>query len=290
VRIDLHAHSTASDGSVTPAALVTSAAQAGLDVLALTDHDTTQGMAEAVAALPPGLTLVPGAEISCAIPAEDGHPDERVSVHLLAYLFDPAEPEFAAERDRLVDDRVPRAQGMVARLNALGVDVGWGDVLRVAGGAPIGRPHLAQLLVDKGVVPDVPSAFTPDWLATGGRAYVPKHASEPLVAVGLVRLARGVAVLAHPGASGRGPGIPDAVVGAMAAAGLFGLEADHVEHDEPTRERYRSLARDLGLACTGGSDFHGARKPGIALGARTTEPDVYARLVAAASGASPVTA
>jgi hypothetical protein len=167
VRIDLHTHSTASDGTDTPAELVRKAADAGLDVVALTDHDTTRGHAEAIAALPPGLTLVTGAELSCRV---DG-----VSMHMLAYLFDPEEPALLAERELVRDDRVPRARAMVAKLNELGVPVTWEQVRRIAGDGTVGRPHVASAMVELGVVPTVSDAFTPEWLADGGRAWAPKH-------------------------------------------------------------------------------------------------------------------
>lgn len=255
-------------------------------MLALTDHDTTGGYAEATAALPSGLTLVPGAEISCEIHDADGR---RVSAHLLAYLFDPAEPRFAAERERLVDDRGVRGRQMVARLRDLGVPVTWDEVVGIAGGAPVGRPHVARALVAHGLVPDVSAAFSAEWIGPGGRAYVPKHATDPVEGVRMVRDAGGVAVLAHPAAAGRRL-LADDVIAAMAEAGLFGLEVDHVDHPPATRDRLRALARDLGLAATGGSDFHGDHKPDVGLGCNLTDPEVFARLVAAASGAAPVAA
>ncbi|MGX1118173.1 putative metal-dependent phosphoesterase TrpH [Streptomyces ambofaciens] len=196
MRIDLHTHSTASDGTDTPAQLVRKAAAAGLDVVALTDHDTTRGHAEAVAALPEGLTLVTGAELSCRL---DG-----ISMHMLAYLFDPEEPALLAERELVRDDRVPRARSMVARLNELGVPVTWEQVARIAGDGSVGRPHVATALVELGVVPTVNDAFTQDWLADGGRAHVAKHETDPFEALRLIKGAGGVAVFAHPAAAKRG--------------------------------------------------------------------------------------
>lgn len=184
MRIDLHTHSTASDGTDTPAQLVRKAAATGLDVVALTDHDTTRGHAEAVAALPEGLTLVTGAELSCRL---DG-----VSMHMLAYLFDPEEPALLAERELVRDDRVPRARAMVAKLNELGVPVTWEQVARIAGGGSVGRPHVASALVELGVVPTVNDAFTRDWLADGGRAHVGKHETDPFEALRLIKGAGGV--------------------------------------------------------------------------------------------------
>ncbi|MFI7503839.1 PHP domain-containing protein [Streptomyces sp. NPDC049687] len=279
MRIDLHCHSTASDGTDTPAELVRNAAAAGLDVVALTDHDTTRGYAEAIAAVPEGLTLVTGAELSCRI---DG-----VSMHMLAYLFDPEEPALLAERELVRDDRVPRAQGMVARLQGLGVPVTWEQVARIAGDGSVGRPHVATALVELGVVPTVSDAFTAGWLADGGRAYVEKHETDPFEAIRLVKGAGGVAVFAHPGAAKRGRTVPESAIAEMAAAGLDGIEVDHMDHDDDTRARLRGLAKELGLLVTGSSDYHGSRKTCV-LGEYTTDPEVYGEITRRATGAFPV--
>ncbi|MGW4926654.1 PHP domain-containing protein [Streptomyces parvulus] len=279
MRIDLHTHSTASDGTDTPAQLVRKAATAGLDVVALTDHDTTRGHAEALAALPEGLTLVTGAELSCRL---DG-----VSMHMLAYLFDPEEPAFLAERELVRDDRVPRARGMVARLNDLGVPVTWEQVARLAGDGSVGRPHVASALVEIGVVPTVGDAFTGDWLADGGRAFVPKHETDPFEALRLIKGAGGVAVFAHPAAVKRGRTVPESAIADLAAAGLDGIEIDHMDHDADTRARLRGVADELGLLATGSSDYHGSRKTCV-LGQYTTDPEVYGEITRRAFGAFPV--
>ncbi|WP_425245243.1 PHP domain-containing protein [Streptomyces sp. NEAU-NA10] len=279
MRIDLHCHSTASDGTDTPAELVRHAAAAGLDVVALTDHDTTRGHAEAIAALPRGLTLVTGAELSCRI---DG-----ISMHMLAYLFDAEEPALLAERELVRDDRVPRAKGMIAKLNDLGVPVTWEQVARIAGDGSVGRPHVATALVELGVVPTVSDAFTPDWLADGGRAYVEKHETDPFEAIRLVKAAGGVTVFAHPAASKRGRTVPESAIAELAAAGLDGIEVDHMDHDADTRARLRGLAKELGLLVTGSSDYHGSRKTCV-LGEYTTDPEVYGEITRRATGAFPV--
>ncbi|MFB6962404.1 PHP domain-containing protein [Streptomyces sp. NPDC056309] len=279
MRIDLHTHSNASDGTDTPAELVRNAAAAGLDVVALTDHDTTRGYAEAIAALPEGLTLVTGAELSCRV---DG-----ISMHLLAYLFDPAEPALLAERELVRDDRVPRAKAMIAKLNALDVPVTWEQVARIAGGGSVGRPHVASALVELGVVPTVSDAFTRDWLADGGRAWVEKHETDPFEAIRLVKGAGGVCVFAHPAAANRGRTVPEPRIAEMAAAGLDGIEVDHMDHDPDARARLRGLAGELGLLATGSSDYHGSRKT-VSLGEFTTHPDVYGEITRRATGAFPV--
>ncbi|MGW6027650.1 PHP domain-containing protein [Streptomyces sp. NPDC055099] len=282
MRIDLHTHSTASDGTDTPAQLVRNAAAAGLDVVALTDHDTTRGYAEAVAALDGldrDLTLVTGAELSCRL---DG-----VGLHMLAYLFDPDEPELARERELVRDDRVPRAKAMIGKLRELGVPVTWEQVARIAGDGSVGRPHIAEALVELGVVPTVSDAFTKDWLADGGRAYAEKHELDPFDAIRLVKAAGGVTVFAHPAAVKRGQVVPEAAIAALAAAGLDGVEADHMDHDPATRTRLHGLAADLGLLATGSSDYHGSRKTCV-LGEFTTDPEIYGEITRRATGAFPV--
>ncbi|MEF9906235.1 PHP domain-containing protein [Streptomyces sp. P9-A2] len=279
MRIDLHTHSTASDGTDSPAGLVRAAAAAGLDVVALTDHDTTRGHAEALAALPDGLTLVTGAELSCRY---DG-----TGVHMLAYLFDPEEPALLAERELVRDDRVPRAQGMIAKLNGLGVPVTWEQVARIAGDGSVGRPHIATALVELGVVETVNDAFTREWLADGGRAHMAKHETDPFEAIRLVKGAGGVAVFAHPAASKRGRTVPESAIAELAEAGLDGIEVDHMDHDPDTRARLRGLAKELGLLVTGSSDYHGSRKSCVP-GEFTTDPEVYGEITRRATGAFPV--
>lgn len=279
MRIDLHAHSTASDGTDTPAELVRNAAGAGLDVVALTDHDTVAGYHEAIAALPQGLTLVTGAELSCRL---DG-----IGMHMLAYLFDPEEPELSRERELVRDDRTPRAQAMVGKLRDLGVDITWERVDRIAGEGSVGRPHIAAALVELGVVRTVSDAFTADWLADGGRAYAEKHELDPFDAIRLVKAAGGVTVFAHPAAVKRGTCVPESAIAALASAGLDGIEVDHMDHDDATRARLRGLAADLGLLTTGSSDYHGSRKT-CRLGEYTTDPEIYGEITRRATGAFPV--
>jgi predicted metal-dependent phosphoesterase TrpH len=254
------------------------AREAGLDVIALTDHDTVAGHSEARAALPPGLTLLPGMELSCRL---DGH-----SLHLLGYLFDPAEPELAAECAAIRGSRIDRARAMVARLKELGAPVSWEQVTAIAGDGVVGRPHVARALADSGVVASPADAFSPDWIAPGGRAHVPRYALDPVRAIGLVRGAGGVTVLAHPRAGSRGWVISDQAVARLAAAGLAGIEVDHPDHDHAQREHLRALAADLGLAASGGSDDHGTLT-GYRIGCDTISPENYLRLIAQATGAVP---
>ncbi|MCW2713853.1 MAG: hypothetical protein JWN88_900 [Frankiales bacterium] len=279
-RIDLHAHSTASDGTSSPRELVQQAGAAGLDVVALTDHDTTAGWDEAAQALPAGLSLVRGAEISCV--------HGGVSLHLLAYLFDPEDPSLTAALDGLRQSRAGRAQEMARQLEAAGTGVTW-ERVRELGSGSVGRPHLARALVEQGLVPTIAEAFTPQWIGTAGRFWVGLAEIEAVVAVRLITAAGGAAVFAHPRATARGRTVDDAVFATLADAGLVGVEVDHVDHDAQARVALAGLAADLGLVVTGGSDFHGASKP-VGLGANGTTREAYERLVGAASGVAVVTA
>jgi predicted metal-dependent phosphoesterase TrpH len=278
VRIDLHTHSTASDGTDSPGSLVTAAAAAGLDVVALTDHDTFRGIPEATgAAAETGVRLVPGVEVSCV--AGD------VPFHLLAYWCDPDDAALGAELALNRDDRIPRAQEITRRLAAAGHPLTWEDVLaQVPEGATVGRPHLADALVAAGLVPDRDAAFV-TLLHDGSPYVVGHHYVDHRTVVGLVRGAGGVAVVAHIGAASRGRLLPVEALEEMVADGLVGLEVDHPDHDRPTRERLRLLAHRLGLLPTGSSDYHGTGKK-QGLGAETTDPAVLESLDALARAAA----
>ena len=285
MRIDLHAHSTVSDGTDSPAGLVESAASAGLDVVAITDHDTTAGWAEAVNALPPGLRLIRGAEFSCLAPDGRGG---SVSVHLLGYLFDPESPAVAVEQIRLRNERRRRLRVMAERMAADGFPVDPDALLAgLATDAPAGRPHLAGALVAAGVVASVDEAFA-RFLATGSRYYLGRADTDVHAAVRMVCEAGGVPVLAHPFACRRGPVMEPAVIVELAAAGLGGLEVDHPDHDGAARDRLRGLADDLDLLITGSSDYHGTNKT-VRLGQETTTAQMCERIEAAATGVTAVT-
>ncbi|SFQ18380.1 hypothetical protein SAMN05421810_10579 [Amycolatopsis arida] len=282
MRIDLHTHSSVSDGTDSPAELVAAAARAGLDVIALTDHDTTAGWAPAIAALPPGLRLVPGAELSCVSVAEPGRP---ISVHLLAYLFDPGSPAIVAEQRRLREERRIRLRAMAVRMAADGLPVDPDEVMGLLDpDAPAGRPHLAQALVRAGVVESVDDAFA-TYLGNGRGYYLPREDTPVEDAIDMIAAAGGVTVLAHPFAGVRGPTVGPETIAELAARGLTGIEVDHPLHDERVRAELRGLAGELGLLRTGSSDYHGTNKA-IELGAETTDPDVFARLVERATGAT----
>jgi 3',5'-nucleoside bisphosphate phosphatase len=287
MRIDLHVHSNASDGTDPPGDLVRKAWAlaldgAPLDGFALTDHDTIAGYLDAAAAVEAlvgpqqrPFVVVHGVEISCIL--------GDVSLHLLGYLFDPANAPLAAELELLRTDRIRRAKAIVDKLIELGAPVTWEQVSVIAGDGAVGRPHIARALVVAGVVPDIPAAFVPDWIANGGRAYIEKYSLTPARAIGLVRDAGGVTVFAHPAASSRGAVVDEVAIETFASAGLDGLEVDHPDHDEPTRARLRTIAADLGLLVTGSSDYHGSVKP-VQIGANTTDPAVFDALLHRAQG------
>lgn len=279
--IDLHTHSSASDGTDSPADLMRAAGAAGLDVVALTDHDTTGGWAAASGAIPPGLTLVPGAEVSCKWFGAD----KPVGLHMLAYLFDPQAPELAEAFTWVREGREHRAQRMIDLLAADGIDVTWAEVQQHAAGATVGRPHLAQALIRRGLVKTVAEAFASEWL--GERYRIPKNDLDVFAALRMIQAAGGVAVFAHPRASRRGPIVPDSLIVELATAGLFGLEADHTDHDPTEAAHIRDLAAQLGLVVTGSSDYHGSNKT-VQLGARTTAPAVFEKIAGAATGYQPI--
>jgi predicted metal-dependent phosphoesterase TrpH len=284
VRIDLHSHSTASDGTDSPAALVATAHAAGVDVLAITDHDTTGGWAAATEALPEGMTLVPGTEFSCVYRADA---TSKTSLHLLGYLYDPHHPALRAERARLRAERLGRGEVIVARMTEDGVPITWEQVLEFADGGAVGRPHIGRALVAAGVVPDVNAAFA-DLLSSRSRYYVGTQDTDVFHAIELVLAAGGVPVFAHPLARRRGKVVGDDVIRAMAAAGLAGIEVDHPDHDEPDRIHLAALARGLDLVATGSSDYHGTNKSTV-IAACTTAQDQYERLISLATGSQPIT-
>jgi predicted metal-dependent phosphoesterase TrpH len=280
VRIDLHTHSDRSDGTESPDRLVRRAHREGIDVLGLTDHDTTEGWAEAeCAARDVGLTLVRGIEISCTFAG--------YGVHLLAYLPDPTYPPLAEELQRVLDGRNSRLPATLERLRRLGIGIEVHHVHAVAGEtAATGRPHVADALVRLGVVADRDEAFE-RYLGPQGPAYVHRYAADLETMIDTVRAAGGVTVLAHPWARRHdhraldGPGLAR-----LKERGLAGVEVDHEDHSPATRARLRGLAERLGLVVTGSSDHHGTGKTGHALGCNTTAPEQLARLEELAAAAS----
>jgi predicted metal-dependent phosphoesterase TrpH len=284
--IDLHCHSTASDGTDSPTELVANAVAAGLRTIAITDHDTTGGWDEAataVAELPVNFTLIRGTEFSCVHTAADGG---RISLHLLGYLFDPDSDGLRSERARLRESRLGRGEAIVDALVTAGYPISWQQVSEIAGSGAVGRPHIGQALQQAGVVADVNEAFA-ELLSSSSPYYVPKADSPVLMVIELIRQAGGVAVIAHPWARRRGTVLDEQALTELVAAGMAGIEVDHVDHSAADRQRLRELAADLGAFCTGSSDYHGTHKA-VRLGAETTDPRSLDRLLALASGVEPL--
>lgn len=276
--IDLHAHSTASDGTDKPADLMSHAAAAGLDVVAITDHDTTAGWEAALDARPDRLTVIRGAEFSTV-----AHVGARpVSVHVLGYLFDPAAPAVVAEHRRLRTERLNRGMAIVAKMVDAGLPITAEQVMTIADGAPIGRPHVGQALVASGVVGSVDEAFA-SFLAGNGRFFVRKADTDLPTAVRMITAAGGVSIIAHPRGRGEYRALTAEYIEMLAAQGLGGLEVDHPDHTQRDRDELRSVARGLDLLITGSSDYHGTNKA-LRLGQETTGEATLAALVARTTG------
>lgn len=276
---DLHVHSTVSDGTGAPGALLVEAAAAGLTAIALTDHDSTAGWAEAAAAVDAtGVALIPGMELSTR--------EQYTSVHVLAYLIDPFDEPLLAETTRIRESRLTRAEQIVRRISR-DYALTWDDVLaQTAEGATVGRPHIADALVARGHVTTRSAAFAGILHPRHGYAQ-PHYAPDPLTGVRLIRAAGGVPVLAHPGARGAEHVVPRERLRQLVDAGLFGLEIDHPENDPGSKPRLHALAREFGLAVTGSSDYHGTGKPNR-LGQERTPAEVVARIIDEGTGSAPV--
>jgi len=272
MRIDLHTHSAVSDGTETPAQLVRSAAEAGLDVVALTDHDTFAGLDEAVSeGERVGVEVVRGMELSCS--------RTHQSVHLLAYGADPQSPGLAGELERVRDGRVGRLTPVLDKLRNLGLPLTEADVMAQVGDSPsIGRPHIADAMIAAGYIRDRTEAFD-RYLYDGGPAHVRRYAIEVGHGIDLVHGAGGVAVIAHPWGRGRERLLPPEYLAELVAEhDLDGIEVDHQDHDLDARRRLRDLADRLGVLGTGSSDYHGAGKVDHELGCNTTDPATFAEL------------
>lgn len=276
---DLHMHSLHSDGTEPPADVVAAAARHGMRTMALTDHDTTTGWAEAAAAAQTlGVTFIPGMELSAA--------HHGRSVHILAYLFDPEHAGLRAVTDRIRDSRVGRAEAMVRNIGN-DYDFTWDDVLaQTSDGATVGRPHIADALVARGYAADRSAAF--DEILHPGRGYFVSHyAPDPVSAVSLIVEAGGVPVIAHPVPAGRGRMLQLDVLRELIDLGLGGFEIGHRENTEEGKHTLRRLAREHDLIVTGSSDYHGTGKPNQP-GEFTTTDEMVARIIAAGTGNAPI--
>ena len=272
MKIDLHTHSSVSDGTDTPAELVRAARKAGLDVVALTDHDTYDGLEAARAeGERVGVEVVGGLELSCS--------RSGASVHLLAYGADEADRDLDAELVHVRGGRRGRLGGVLERLATLGVPVSEAEVLAQVGDSPsVGRPHIADALVRAGHVRDRTEAFD-RFLADGGPAHVPRYAIDLARGIDLVHAAGGIAVIAHPWGRGREHVLPVEVLADLVRDHrLDGIEVDHQDHDAEVRHRLRQLTESWGVLATGSSDYHGTGKVDHGLGVNTTAPEVWAEI------------
>jgi 3',5'-nucleoside bisphosphate phosphatase len=242
-RVDLHAHTLYSDGLLTPEAVVAHAIERSLAALAITDHDSVDGIEPARLAAGNALELVPGIEVSSSLDGMD--------LHILGYYIDPGDGELSDALARFRDERLSRARTMVERLAALGAPVDYDEVLDLAGPGVVGRPHVAEALLRAGHVETVDEAFR-RFIGARGEAFVPRPSFRPERAIDLIHAAGGVSVLAHPGSM-----LPDPLIESLAAAGLRGLEVWHPQHGAAAVRRFRALAHRLDLLETGGSDYHG---------------------------------
>jgi predicted metal-dependent phosphoesterase TrpH len=280
--IDLHTHTNFSDGTDTPTELVNKALASGITTLAITDHDSISGWDEAISALRPGLSLVPGAEISCQ--TTDG-----ISVHVLGLLFDPNHVELMNTLSKTRENRHGRMEKIIARINEAGIDISMADVLeQLSDGATLGRPHLADALVKKGVVASREEAFT-QMLHNNSKYYVSHYSPSPEVAIKLIKEAGGVAVIAHPMASHRGRVISSETFGSIINSGLDGIEVDHRDHTPDEKKELINLAKEFDLVMTGSSDYHGNGKLNL-LGEYTTHPKQWEKLESKATIRRVVTA
>jgi 3',5'-nucleoside bisphosphate phosphatase len=268
--IDLHTHTTYSDGTDTPAQLINKALAAGISIIGLTDHDSISGWQEATDALRTGISLVPGAEISCQTP--DG-----ISVHILGLLFDSNNSELMNTLEKTRENRHSRMEKIIARINEAGIDITMDDVLeQLSDGATLGRPHLADALVKKGIVASRDEAFT-QMLHNNSKYYVSHYSPTPETAIKLIKAAGGVSVIAHPMASHRGRTISLDTFGSIIQAGLDGIEVDHRDHSPDEKSQLIKLANESNLVMTGASDYHGNGKLNT-LGEYTTRPEQWEKL------------
>jgi len=279
-RIDLHAHTTASDGSLTPEELVRLAKQQGVATLAVTDHDTVAGLSRAIAeGRQAGVEIIPGIEISCLF--------GETELHILGYFINPDDPRLEPALTRYLASREERNPRIVQRLQELGCDLTYAEVKAAAGAATVGRPHIAQALVRKGYVASVADAFD-RYLADDAPAYLPRLLPSPAEAIGLIRQVGGIPVLAHPAYTARLKEPFEQVCATLKGLGLLGIEAIYSSHSRQQTDRYRSISNNQGLLVTGGSDFHGEAKPNLLVGTGygnlTVPPDLLEPMRALAAG------
>lgn len=247
---DLHIHSTESDGELTPSEIVNEAEKIGLNTIAITDHDSVEGVSEALdAAVGKNVTVVPGIELSTTY--------NNLEIHILGYCMDIDNKELREETHRIIGERKIRAQKIIHKLKNLGVHLSFSRVREIAGGNVIGRPHIALAMIEKGYISSMQQAFTPKYFDNEGRAFVDRYKISPKRAFKLIQDAGGVAVVAHPGLSYRGIGLDEEDIKKLIEDGLEGIEVYHSAHDNQHKIQYLQIADRYNLLITGGSDFHG---------------------------------
>ncbi len=271
--VDLHLHSTASDGKYQPAALIAKAAELGLKVISLTDHDSIEGIVPAIQASKtyPNLTFIPGVEISTDLP--DGE------AHILGYFIDYTNSEFQKELAKFRDSRSGRGRRMVEKLGGLGIKIDWARVQEIAGDGAIGRPHVAQAMLEKGYIKTFEEAFD-KYIGHNGPAYVEREKMTPEEAVALILRAKGIPVLAHPFTVKD----PDAMVKSLKKVGLIGIEAYYKDNAPAVTQATVKLARKHGLIATGGTDYHGISNNEVMMGGTEVPLEAAEKLIALAQG------
>jgi predicted metal-dependent phosphoesterase TrpH len=270
-QVDLHFHSTASDGKHTPAELIAKAAERGLKIVSLTDHDSIEGIASAIEAAKayPNLTFIPGVEISTDLP--DGE------AHILGYFIDYTDPVFKKELEKFRDSRTGRGRRMVEKLNGLGIKIDWARVQEIAGDGAIGRPHVAQAMLEKNYVKTFEEAFD-KYIGHGAPAYVEREKMTPQEAVKLILRAKGVPVLAHPFTVKD----PEAVAKTLKEVGLMGIEAYYKDNTPGNTQATLNLAKKYGLIATGGTDYHGISDNEVMMGGTDVPMEAAEKLIALA--------
>jgi len=275
-KIDLHMHTTASDGSSTPEELVKTCAELGLETIAVTDHDNTSAVEAAKeAALNYSLDVIPGIEISTY--------RGEAEYHILGYFIDIENDSLLGLTEAIIQSRIDRTHEMVDKLTDMGYPIEFSDVKKFATGVSIGRPHVARALVERGYVDEIGDAFTDQFIGGGGEAYVEKKKVLPLEAIQVILKAGGVPVIAHPHLINHGKPLDKDEIARLKDAGLKGVEVYQTKHDEKTTLKYKKIAEELDLIITGGSDYHGENSPGILPGDKGMSREEFIKLQSVAA-------
>jgi len=270
-KIDLHMHTTASDGTLTPKQLVEKCSQLGLEVIAVTDHDNTTAV-EAVneAAADYSIEVVPGIEISTY--------RGEAEYHILGYFIDLENDSLLGLTEAIIDSRIDRTHEMVEKLTELGYPLEFSDVKKYASGVSLGRPHIARALVEKGYVDSISDAFNDEMIGGGGKAYVEKKKVLPVEAIKVILKAGGVPVIAHPHLINHGSPLDKEEIARLKDVGLKGVEVYQSKHNKKTSKKYKKIAEELDLLITGGSDYHGENSPGILPGDKGIDREDFEKL------------